>query len=140
MSALVWGVKASLLAYVRGMPDGAVALEGVVESDDGFVFASTEGPDAGIRRFIGSLTLNGHSGMMRVVIADPWIVVDAGELSIADPDDPSVRLPFARIAGFETEADGALRAHDTTLTADGADLFFGPYREGTPLDDPVVLP
>lgn len=139
MSALVWGVKASLLDYVRGMPDGAVTLDGVRESDDGFVFRSAEAPDDGIRRFIGSVTLTGHSGMMRVVIAHPWIAVDAGELSIADPDDPTVRLAFARIAELEPDDDGALRARGTTLTADGADLFFGPYREGTALDDPLVI-
>lgn len=88
----------------------------------------------------GSVTFAGHSGMMRVVIADPWLFVGAtgGELSIADPDDPTARLPFARIASFDTEADGMLRARGTTLTADGSDLFFGPYAQGTPFDDPVV--
>ena len=140
MSALVWGVKASLLDYVRGMPDGAVELDGPRESPDGFVFAAADGPEDGIRRFKGSVTLTGHSGMMRVVIADPWIAVRPGELSIADPDTPGVRLPFARMEALEADAGGVLHARGTTLTADGADLFFGPYREGTPLDDPVMLP
>lgn len=140
MSALVWGVKASLLRYVRGMPDGTVLLEGVVESADGFVFPGAETTADDILRFTGCATLTGHGGMMRVVIADPWISVQARELSIADPDDPSQRLTFARVATIEPSPDGALHGQGTTLTADGADLFFGPYREGTTLDDPRVLP
>ena len=134
----MWGVKASLLDYVRGMPDGKVAVDGAIESADGFTFPSAAGPDDGILRFSGSVTLTGHSGMMRVVIADPWLAVDARELSIADPDDPTGRLSFARFLSVAADEDGALRAGGTTLTADGSDLFFGPYREGTALDDPVV--
>jgi len=138
VSALVWGVKASLLDYVRGMPDGAVAVDGAIESADGFTFPSAPGPDDGILRFRGSVTLTGHSGMMRVVIADPWVAVDSRELSIADPDDKTGRLTFARFVALASDGEQTLRAQGTTLTADGSDLFFGPYREGTTLDDPVV--
>ena len=114
VSALVWGVKASLLDYVRGMPDGAVAVDGAIESADGFTFPSAAGPDDGILRFGGSVTLTGHSGMMRVVIADPWVAVDARELSIADPDDPTGRLhvrPLRR-AGCRRRRSAARPGHD----------------------------
>ena len=133
MTALAWAVKDSLLRYVRGMPDGRVELTGVTEQDGLFLFPAT---DAGPGRFTGSITLLGHHGMMRVVIADPQITPtsEGATLSIADPDDPELRLVFARIARF----DGR-RATGTVLTDDGADLFFGPYGDGTALDDPRVV-
>lgn len=128
---LAWSVKDSFVGYVRGMTDGRIVLEGATDLGEAFGFPATDTPD----RFSGRVTFSGHHGMMRVVIAEPWIepAADAWMLSIADPDDPGQRLPFARIARF----DGAT-ASGTTLTADGADLFFGPYREGTELDDPRV--
>lgn len=138
MSALGWGIKASLLDYVRGMPDGTIETSnGAGEGDAGFVF-----PGLGDDAFGGTVTLTGHGGMMRVTISDPALV-RGGEhwlLTIADPGDPGIRLPFARIAAIDTGSDGVRRATGTVLTGDGADLFFGPYTAGTPLDDPVVLP
>jgi hypothetical protein len=141
MSTLVWGVKASLLTYVRGMPDGAVLLDGVTEGPDGFVFPEDEGGDDGGLGFRGTVTLDGHGGMMHVALADPALTPDGDGwmLSIADPDDATVRLSFARVSTISDD-DGVLRGSGTVLTADGADLFFGPYTAGTPLDDPVVLP
>lgn len=132
MTALVWAVKTSLVGYVRRMPDGRVELDGTTETDGAFAFPAA---DADTATFTGSVAFLGHNGMMRVVIADPWLTREGqgAVLSIADPDDPSIRLDFARIARF----DGR-QATGTTLTADGADLFFGPYVEGTPLDDPRI--
>ena len=133
MTALAWAVKASLVGYVERMPDGRIELDGATRTDAGFIFPVVDA-DAG--RFTGSVTFLGHNGMMRVVIADPWVTRDGGGavLSIADPDDPRARLDFARSASF----DGRI-ATATTLTADGADLFFGPYTAGTPLDDPHII-
>ena len=131
MSALVWGIKSSLLGYVRGMSDGRVEVaDGATEAGDGFRFEAL-GPLA----FRGAVTLHGHGGMLHLRIADPAIArtADGWVLEIADPDDPDIRLPFATIAAF----DGEL-ATGTALTEDGADLFFGPYRAGTPVDDPRV--
>jgi hypothetical protein len=59
-------------------------------------------------------------------------------VEFADPDAPTRRLHFADVAAV-VAADGAEHGTGTTLAADGADLFFGPYEQGTPLDDPVVL-
>lgn len=132
MSALVWPIKGSLIGYVRGMSDGRVELDGGAQERDGaFVFPAADAPG----QFAGSVTFLGHNGMMRVLIADPWLRADGSGavLSIADPDDPSTRLDFARIATFDGRA-----ASGTTLTGDGADLFFGPYVEGTVLDDPRI--
>lgn len=130
MSTLVWGIKASLLRYVRGMPDGVVATDGgATESPLGFTFPGET------LRFSGSVTLTGHDGMMRVVLADPAVVetADGWMLEIADPDDPAARLPFATVGAFDG-IDGTGLA----LTAGGADLFFGPYEQGTGLEDFTV--
>lgn len=132
MTTLDWGVKASLLAYVRRMADGSVeATGGATTTDAGIRFEGV-----GRLAFRGTVTLTGHGGLLRVTIADPAIVeADGGWLlEIADPDNSSSRLAFATIAAF----DGR-RASGTALTQDGADLFFGPYAQGTAIDDPVVV-
>ncbi|MCC4248382.1 MULTISPECIES: HtaA domain-containing protein [Microbacterium] len=130
MSVLVWAVKRSLVGYVRGMADGAVVTTGGAhEVDEGFAF-----PGDG-RTFFGRVTFTGHGGMMRVALADPALVAhgDTWMLEIADPDDDARRLPFAAVAAFDgTTGTGV------SLTADGADLFFGPYEAGTPLEDLLV--
>ncbi|WP_432534641.1 HtaA domain-containing protein [Kineococcus arenarius] len=131
MSALVWGVKESLLRYVSRTPDGRVdLLDGVAREGDAFAFPGSAPRGAGLR-FRGAVVLTGHGGLMRVVLREPGLVPVAGGwvLEIADPDDPRDRLPFADVAGFDgTDGSGV------TLTGDGADLFFGPYEAGTPLD------
>lgn len=137
--SLDWGIKASLLRYVRGMSDGAVTVSGGASEIDsvaggGFRFPSDDTTDA-LLAFRGTVTLTGHGGMMRVVLADPALV-ETGTgwvLEIDDPDDPSIRLVFATVADF----DGHL-ASGTALTEDGADFFFGPYERGTALDNPAV--
>lgn len=133
MTVLLWGVKQSLIGYVRRMPDGAVELHGgAIETAEGFEFPSVLGEDL---RFRGAVVLTGHGGMMHVTIADPALVRAGGGwiLEIADPDSPAVRLPFATIESFDgTSASGS------ALTEEGADLFFGPYEAGTPVDDPRV--
>jgi hypothetical protein len=131
LTALLWGIKASLLGYVRGMADATVVASGGASVEGaGFRFPA----DSGLA-FRGAVELTAHSGMMRVVIADPAIVETQSGwvLAIADPDDPAKRLTFATLGAF----DGR-RASSTALTEAGADLFFGPYTQGTPLDDPVV--
>jgi hypothetical protein len=132
MTVLRWSVKESLLGYVRAMPDGRILVEGgATETAAGFEFAATEQA----LRFSGRVTLTGHSGMMHVAIADPAIVsASTGwTLEIADPDDPAARMPFAALSGFD-----GVTAESAALTAEGADLFFGPYTAGTPVDVPVV--
>lgn len=139
MSALIWGVKASLLAYVHGMPDGRVeAADGASASGAGFTFPGAGEPLA----FRGSVAFTGHGGMMRVVLAEPRLVetADGWDLTVRDDEVPGGRLRFATVEALDDDAAGGRRATGTRLTADGADLFFGPYAEGTPLDDPRVEP
>ncbi|MFC7432050.1 MULTISPECIES: HtaA domain-containing protein [unclassified Agrococcus] len=140
--SLVWRIKASLIDYVRGMPDGEVLLDdGVAETAGGFAFPPL-GTEGGVLRFGGCVTFQGHSGMMHVELSEPSLtpVGDGWRLEFADPDAPTVRLHFADVASMTRgDDDGARHGAGTTLAADGADLFFGPYEQGTPLDDPVVL-
>jgi hypothetical protein len=137
MSALAWGIKESLLGYVHGMPDGRVEVSGgATVTPTGFSFPA----DGGRLSFRGAVTLTGHGGMMRVVVADPRLVETAAgwELTIRDDEAPSGRMRFATVAALVHDEDGRA-ASGTRLTEDGADLFFGPYTAGTPLDDPRVL-
>jgi len=139
--SLVWRIKASLIDYVRGMSDGEVLLDdGVVETADGFAFPP-RGIDGRTLRFGGVVTFEGHNGMMHVELAEPSLtpVGDGWRIEFSDPDAPTVRLHFADVASVEESDDGMRRAAGTTLAADGADLFFGPYEAGTPLDDPFVV-
>lgn len=140
MSTLVWAVKSSLLEYTRSMQDGQIVLaDGATETTGGFWFPGADTVN-GVLRFRGSVTLTGHGGMMRIVISDPWLHLHGpgALLSIKDDDEPGGRLRFAQI--LELKGDGTtLRAVGTALTADGADLFFGPYAEGTSLGDPTVM-
>lgn len=138
---LVWGVKSSLLGYIRGMADGEILLDQVTEEPGGFAFPDNDDLEDGVLRFRGAVTLVAHGGMMNVTLRDPAVTPDGDEwvLSIADPDDPAVRLSFARMKSFIEDGDD-LRGTGSALTADGADLFFGPYGPGTPVDDPVIRP
>ncbi len=132
--SLLWGIKSSLLDYVRGMGDGTVeATGGASVTDAGIRFGS---PEPGSLAFRGAVTLTAHGGMLHVTIADPAIVETSTgwALEIVDPHDASRRMAFATIAGF----DGR-RATGTALTHDGADLFFGPYQRGTAIDDPTII-
>lgn len=152
--ALEWSIKRSLVTYVTGMSDGSVtATAGAMAGGDGFIFPgvapeadgeqTSDGPPWSHHRtlrFTGSVNFAGHSGMLRLMIAEPWLEQDptahgVWHLTITDPYDPGQRLSFAQVAGFDR--DGA--ALSCTLTADGADLFMaGPYESGTPLDLPRI--
>lgn len=132
MSTLRWGIKSSLVRYVEAMPDGTVTCSSeVTRTPQGFVFPGTD------LNFIGWVQLVGHGGMLNLLFKAPALEQGAHgwHLTIADPDTPSERLVFASIATF----DGT-HGSVTTLTQDGADLFFGPYELGTVLDDPTVEP
>lgn len=132
MSVLRWSIKDSLLSYVRAMQDGRIVVDGgATDVGHSFEFAGTFDP----LRFAGRVMLTGHSGMMRVIIADPAIVQSATGwvLEIADPDDAAGRISFATLTDFD-----GVTAEAAALTAEGADLFFGPYEVGTPVDVPAV--
>lgn len=144
--ALEWGIKQSLVRYIASMADGSiVASDPATVTECGFRFPATPPLQAnGTLHFAGSVTLTAHGGMLRLVVAEPWLIPtgepnDAWSLTIADQYEPGARIAFAMIDRLILGKAWA-SAHGTHLTADGADLFFsGPYTEGTGLDDPRIL-
>lgn len=143
MSALRWGVKASFLGYIHAMSDGRViAEEGARLVDDGAEFPCPDPSDP--LHFRGVLRFTGHGGVLDLRIADPAVQQrnSGWVLSIQDPYDPAVRIDLATVTTFGPgvhSGTSTLEGTGLALTADGADLFFGPYVEGTPLDDFVIL-
>ncbi len=137
MTALRWAVKRSLIAYVTGMADGELLVRDGAEIDGvDLRFPGTDATSDRLR-FRGRAELIGHGGLLHVVLADPELVrgADGWMLRLSDGVE---RLDFARLNLSSPTAGGLRTATDTRLTADGADLFFGPYQDGTPLDDPIV--
>lgn len=158
MTALIWNIKTSLVHYVSGMADGTVTLaDGAEHTAAGFRFPSIDRVLPGAltdRTFTGTVRMQGHSGMLRLQFARPRVeTADDGSISVSfdDPDEferqddaPAQlhvgRLCFASVTSLTAEADGSLRGTGVALTEAGADLFFGPYEEGTTLDDFLIVP
>jgi hypothetical protein len=140
MTHLDWGIKETLVGYVTGMADGEVAVEDGAEAvGRSFRFPLTR-RDGDVLSFRGRVVMTGHGGLLNVVIADPALErgSEGWTLTIADPDVPGDRLVFATLEGV-TETGAGLTVGSAALTESGADLFFGPYTRGTPLDAPSVV-
>jgi hypothetical protein len=139
MTHLEWGIKETLVGYVTGMADGEVTTEDGAEAvGSSFRFPLAQ-RDGDVLSFTGRVVMTGHGGLLNVVIAAPTLEhgPDGWTLTIADPDVPGDRLVFATLEGV-AETDGGLTVASAALTESGADLFFGPYTRGTPLDVPTV--
>lgn len=146
---LQWGVKKSFLDYIRSMPDGAVtALDPAAVLDSTCVFPG-EVRDQSRLTFRGGVRFTGHHGLLDLTlkglsldrseagwhlsIADPYAAGQRVALAVVD----SLTLPIANDSAADRTARG--RGAGVRLTAEGADLFFGPYSEGTALDDLVLV-
>lgn len=99
---LIWGVKTSLVSYVRALADGEVAVQAPAQAaspelaarlgcTEGFAFAPD--PDGsfydtatrtGQMRFLGGVSFSGHFNTMRVELNDPRLELrdGAGTLSV----------------------------------------------------------
>ncbi|GAA3882213.1 hypothetical protein GCM10022381_25600 [Leifsonia kafniensis] len=146
MAHLSWTVKESLLSYVVDRAGGVVDVETPAKrsADGSFWFPAVgrEFADAGtgsVTKFAGGVRLRGHGGMLDLPLRDPWIEQTAigFVLTIVDPDDVNARLPFVTMEEFVLRGNSRFGVA-TSMTADGADLIFGPYEAGTPFDDPVL--
>lgn len=136
MTELVWAIKESLLAYVRGAADGYVdVVDGAVEQPEGFVFPAVSEAEAGeSMRFRGRVVLTGHRGMLYLEFAEPAIERGVAGAVLTIADDEGGRIAFAALDDIPAPGS-AVRAR---LTADGAELMLGNYREGDELA-PVAL-
>lgn len=146
MVHLSWTVKESLLNYVVDRADGVVDVEAPAKQsvDGSFWFPAAGGGDAAegegaATKFAGGVRLRGHGGMLDLPLRNPWIERTAAGfvLTITDPDDVDARLPFVTVERFDVRGNSRFGV-TTSMTADGADLIFGPYEAGTPFDDPVI--
>ncbi|KKC27002.1 HtaA domain-containing protein [Sphingomonas sp. SRS2] len=148
---LGWPIRGSFARYVGSLPDGRAALDGAIVASRlcGLVFrlADMGGFDAasgsGVLKFGGRIGFTGHFGMLRLDIAEPWLLIEsgAGMLSIAGRsgaegqdrfDLAAFRIVWSDAAHMEGQGEAL------ALTARGAALFGGAYAEGAELD-PFIL-
>lgn len=98
-------------------------------------------------RWAGAVHFTGHHGLLAVTLADLAIRFTenarggiTGVLTMADPFAPGSRMTLADLGTGEREPGmAALRFPAPALTEEGADLFFGHYREGLVLAPLEVL-
>jgi hypothetical protein len=121
---LVWGVKASLLAYVLDAGGTIEAGDGARWVDGVFRFASVPSPDD-VRRFTGSVAMSAHSGQLDYRLRDPEI--RGTELHIAGAQDGRT-IALMRL---QPEGSGCWR---TFLTLDGSAHLQSMYEPGTEFD------
>ncbi|GAA1518754.1 HtaA domain-containing protein [Nocardioides humi] len=147
---LMWGLKATFLAYLAGLPDARFSATGgaVVDERQRILFPteSTEEFDPargeGTIRFAGDVRFAGHHGMMFVMVAQPWLTFRAGAatLSIVDPAshpamDRRLDLLDVEERGWGEHRGARLYAPmPATLRAAGVELFNHAYPAGEPFD------
>jgi hypothetical protein len=158
---MVWGVKDSLLAYVEGLDDGAVATDApAVRQGGGFAFPLVAAGAAELRvadeaggvaagfggglRFQGSVRLTGHWGMLDVELRDPRVELRGAKATLLIRErggrDLEAALPFADLTLAAVSADDGLLCleYAAALTGQGGFLLGGQYPAGQELD-PVRL-
>lgn len=148
---LTWGIKASFIAYIAGLPDGTVsAASGASEIRPGLFHFSFDAADydpargAGVLRFRGDVRLAGHHGMLFVRLLDPWMEISGGRgvLSISTGDGAGRdRIDVGTLtAASPAPADGSLlwAGMDVLITSGGSELFDGQYAAGQPMDPLTV--
>jgi hypothetical protein len=79
-SVFRWALRTSFREYIAALDDGGEeASEGAIIGDDGrFVMQSDPAPDVPplddrVLPFRGTVSFRGHSGLLAVVLRDPWI-------------------------------------------------------------------
>lgn len=164
---LAWAFHSDFSAYVGRLADGRIEVTGGTRRTESGRFLFPEesngpqapvgpdghgllpegfGPAAGELRWAGAAHFTGHHGLLAVTLAGLAIRITEGAhggvggvLTMADPFAPGSRMTLAELGTGEPAPDG-LRFPAPTLTEEGADLFFGHYREGLVLAPLEVLP
>lgn len=160
-TALEWGVKRGWRAYVMGLSDGRFDVEGGVTLEPQsarWPASEPPGGTAAVVKFRGSLTAQGHYGMVLGHVTDPWIeysddhddhgdhggedattderaacAATSGVITVVRWPGRAERIPLVTFTG-----DPAAGPVSTYLTREGTEVFGGVYREGTEMD-PVQL-
>lgn len=141
---LRWGVKASFIQYVRGMPDGRAAVgDGAVPvgTDEIFFTLDPAAASAATWAFRGDLRFTGHYGMLFVRIARPWLVVEGGSATMTIEAGGGAReaLVTTSLERVDLRAGTEIWVGaDVRLAAAGVPLFNDVYAEGEPFE-PLVL-
>jgi hypothetical protein len=136
---LLWAFHPGFAAYVARLADGRIDVDGgaQLQPDGGILFPFT--PDAPALHGTGSVHFTGHHGLLAVTLANPAVVGTGSSavLVIDDPFNAGERLAFAQLGEPASRQAATAPAPACylapRLTEEGADLFFGHYREGTPL-------
>ncbi len=129
---LEWAIRKSFVAYVEGLPDGGVEVEGGASraASGAFVFPSVEG---GALAFAGAVRFHGHGGVLDVTIADPRIEPQ-GDSAAVTVALGTGRIRFATVGELTRSDTDDLRSVDVAVTDDGAYVLGGVYEPGTALD------
>jgi hypothetical protein len=152
-AGLTWGVKASFVGYVAGLPDGQIlAGRGAqVLGPRHFNFEPDDDAAAGsgpALRFRGRLLMTGHGGMMYIELQDPWIeFADNGSAWLSAVFDDGAGADKCRRTLADLELDGPrLSEHgrqwaamNVRLQGDAVHLFNGQYPAGQELDPLFAL-
>ena len=144
---LSWGVKQSLLAYVRGA-GGSVAVHCPAQDHGAsFRFPLLQRRDEDLTtiwEFDGSVLLSAHGGTLNVLLAHPWLHVGGGDsvLTVAGTEETRTlgrRVTFARVdLAREVMNDATTVTAPARLHSEAAVFFDFRYEAGTELD-PVSI-
>lgn len=112
VTGLIWGLKASFLAYLERMGDRPTTTSGgggITDAGD-FYFELADDTEfdqftgLGILKFRGGIHFAAHFGMLNLTIADPWLEFRPGHalMTIGAPvsneaNAPADRLPFMTV-------------------------------------------
>lgn len=159
-SPLVWGVKASLVSYVRALGDGAIVAKApagrasheqlaLLGSAEAFVFA----PDphgsrfdtatrTGQLCFLGTVAFSGHFNTLQLELCDPRLDLRDGVGTLSVRTNGRIGTPRWDGIATATVLPDPGRMHGITigltLTAAGRMVFGQQYPVGQPLDRAVV--
>lgn len=133
---LIWPIRQSFTDYVRGN-EGAITLDGVIETEDGFVFEGAAGDPpssaADALAFSGSVHFEAHGGMLDVTIGDPVLTIDgeSGTITVTTEPTGNSRTTLARLVEVH---NGDVTSAKVLLTFEGTRLLGDVYAPGSPLD------
>lgn len=145
---LSWGIKRSLLTYVRESGGDVSAFAPAHDRNAGsFWFPETcrrRGEDAVVWEFEGAVRLSAHAGLMEVLLSAPWIHVTPSEtlLTVAGSEATRTqgrRVPLAILSGTPGVPPSEGEELSAALHPAGAVFFDFRYSAGAALDTVSVV-